>query len=72
MVSVYGVFLYLLRKQKYTVLYLLMRKLLGPQLLHPCYSRPPLQKRLLFSAQRLWAWYGYQRRDYFLEAWELV
>lgn len=72
MVSLYGVFFYLLRKQKYTILYLLLRKLVGPQLLHPCYSRPSLPRRLFFLAQKQWAWYGFQKRDYFLEAWELV
>jgi hypothetical protein len=65
MLSIYGVIMYLIRKQKYTILYYFLRKVLGPRLLHPCYSRPALHTRLV-------EWYKNRGRDYFLESWELV
>jgi hypothetical protein len=65
MISLYRVFWYLLRKQKYTVLYFLMKKLLGPKLLHPCYSRPSLYNRLIK--------YVISRDvDYFYDPWVFV
>jgi hypothetical protein len=64
MISLYYVFCYLVRKQKYTVLYFLLKKLLGPKLLHTSYKRPSLYSRMM-------TWTGW-KKDYFLEAWEVV
>lgn len=64
MISLYYVFWYLVKKQRYTVLYFLLKKLVGPKLLHPCYKRPSLYTRMM-------TWPGWQK-DYFLDAWEVV
>lgn len=56
---------YLLRKQKYTILYFVMKKFLGPQLLHPCYSRPSFYRRLLSHLTE-------KKADYFHDPWVCV
>jgi hypothetical protein len=65
MISLYGVFWYLVRKQKYTVLYYLLKKLLGPRLLHPCYNKPSLYNRLITFVSSTGT-------DYFYDPWTLV
>jgi hypothetical protein len=65
MISVYGVFWYLVRKQKYTVLYYFLKKMLGPRLLHPCYSRPSFYSRLLKYVTS-------RDVDYFYDPWTLL
>lgn len=65
MISLYGVIWYLVRKQKYTVLYFLLKKLMGPQLIHPCYSRPSFYKRLVNYVTST-------QTDYFYDPWVVV
>jgi hypothetical protein len=66
MISVWSVVGYLLRKQKYTLMYLFLKKMLGPSWVHPCYSRPALHTRLL-------TWMKSQRsKDYFFDSWEQI
>lgn len=65
MISLMNIVWYLVRKQKYTLLYFFMRKVLGPRLLHPCYSRPSLYNRLLLYVKT-------RGVDYFHDPWTLV
>ena len=66
MISVFNVVVYLLKKQKYTLMYLFLKKMLGPSWVHPCYSRPPLHTRLLTWVKTRGS------KDYFFDAWEQV
>ena len=62
MISLGNVCMFLIRKQKYTVLYLLLRKMFGPSVLN---SRYPLLTR---CAEHLKLWW---KPDYFYDPWEL-
>lgn len=65
MISLMKIFWYLVRKQRYTILYFFMKKVLGPRLLHPCYSKPPLYNRLLTFVTTTGT-------DYFYDPWVVV
>jgi len=55
--------MFLIRKNRYTLLYLVMRKVVGPRLLHsPYYCALPFQA---------W-WRRLSEPDYFYDSWEVV
>lgn len=64
MISLTGVVMYLIKKQKYTILYFFIKKVLGPRWVHPYYNKPPLPTRLL-------TWVKWGHHDYFFDPWEV-
>jgi hypothetical protein len=64
MISLTNVVIYLIKNQKYTLLYLFAKKILGPRWVHPYYNRPSLTTRLM-------TWIQSRNKDYFFDTWEL-